>query len=340
MPKSYNHLTRDQRCQLYTLNRSGKPVGKIAEALEVHRSTLYRELRRNKGQKGYRYQQAHAKAIERKKIIAGNRLKMKPLLITLIEQKLRLQWSPEQISGWLKRRAKSISHESIYRHVWKDKRQGGDLYKELRHHGKKYNKRGSGKAGRGCIPGRVDISNRPAVVDEKSRLGDWELDTIIGRKHKGAIVSMVERYSKLTRLAKVRRKTAFEVKEALVYKLDDVTDCVHTMTSDNGKEFACHIELASRLGAQMYFARPYHSWERGLNEHTNGLVRQYLPKNKRLDTVTQARVDEIENLLNNRPRKVLQFLTPIEVFNQRRMESALSHFEVEKAKPKNRIWRS
>jgi transposase, IS30 family len=324
MPKGYHHLTRDQRCQLYTLNSSGKSTGNIAEVLGVHRSTLYRELSRNKGQKGYRYQQAHGKALERKKVLASNKLKMKPELIALIENKLRLQWSPEQISGWLKRcnSDEAVSHESIYRHVWKDKRQGGNLYQELRHHGKKYNKRGSSKAGRGCIPGRIDIADRPAIVDKKSRLGDWELDTIIGREHKGAIVSMVERYSKLTRLAKIRQKTALEVKDALVYKLGDVTDCVHTMTSDNGKEFACHLEIAYRLGAQMYFARPYHSWERGLNEHTNGLVRQYLPKHERLDTVTQERVDEIENLLNNRPRKVLQFRTPIEVFNQRRIESA------------------
>jgi len=152
-------------------------------------------------------------------------------------------------------------------------------------------------------------------------LGDWELDTIVGSGHKGAVVSMVERHSKLTRLAKVKRKTALEVKEALVHSLHDVADSVLTLTSDNGKEFACHQEIAAQLGASMYFARPYHSWERGLNEHTNGLVRQYLPKHERLDDVTNEVIEEIENLLNNRPRKVLQFRTPIEVFNQRRTES-------------------
>jgi IS30 family transposase len=187
MPKGYHHLTRDQRCQLYTLNGSEKSTSHTAIILGVHRSTLYRELSCNKGQKGYKYLQANEKALERKKVVAGNRLRMKPGLITLIDNKLRLQWSPEQISGWLKRcnGDVAVSHESIYRHVWKDKRQGGDLYKELRHHGKKYNKRGSGKAGRGCIPGRIDISERPAIVEEKSRLGDWEIDTIIGKEHKG-----------------------------------------------------------------------------------------------------------------------------------------------------------
>ena len=323
MPKGYHHLTRDQRCQLYTLNGSGESTTNTAEVLGVHRSTLYRELSRNKGQRGYRYQQAHEKALERKKVVSGNRLKMTPELIILIESKLRLQWSPEQISGWLKRRNsnEAVSHESIYRHIWRDKQENGDLYRELRHHGKKYNKRGSGKSGRGCIPRRIDIAERPAIVEEKNRLGDWEIDTIIGKGHKGAVVSMVERHSKLTLLAPVFRKTAQEVEEALTSKLGDVADCVLTITADNGKEFANHEAVTAKLGATVYFARPYHSWERGLNEHTNGLVRQYLPKYQRLDGVTHEIAKGIENLLNNRPRKVLQFRTPIEVFNQRRTES-------------------
>jgi IS30 family transposase len=210
MPKGYHHLTRDQRCQLYTLKGTGKSRGYIAATLGVHRSTIYRELSRNTGQKGYRYQQADKEASERKKISVQNNLKMTLKMINIIEEKLRLQWSPEQISGWLGTREldEVVSHETIYKHVWKDKQQGGCLYKELRHNGKKYHKRGSGKAGRGCIPGRIDISERPMIVEEKSRLGDWEIDTIIGVEHKGAVVSMVERHSKLTLLAQVSRKTA------------------------------------------------------------------------------------------------------------------------------------
>lgn len=325
MPKGYHHLTRDQRCQLYVLNSSGKSTNNMAEILGVHQSTIYRELSHNKGRKGYAYQQAHKNALEGKKTSAGNRLKMTVESITLIEDKLRLQWSPEQISGWMKLHYgdKAVSHETIYRHVWKDKRQGGYLYKELRHHGKKYNKRGRGKAGRGCIPGRIDIGERPAIVGEKSRLGDWEVDTIIGKEHKGAVVSMVERHSKLTLLAQVSRKTAREVAKALTSKLGEVADCVLTITADNGKEFANHKGVTAKLGATVYFARPYCSWERGLNEHTNGLVRQYLPKCQRLDEVTQEVVEEIEKLLNNRPRKVLHFRTPIEVFNECRLKSAV-----------------
>jgi IS30 family transposase len=323
MPKGYHHLTKDRRCQLHALKNSGKPVPKIAKQIGVNRSSVYRELERNRGQQEYTYQEAQEKASERKRAVAYQRRKMTAERIASIEEKLRLQWSPEQISGWFKLQpgGQTVSHETIYKHIWENKRQGGSLYTQLRHHGKKYNKRGSGKAGRGCIPGRVDSAERPAIVDEKSRVGDWELDTIIGREHKGAIVSMVDRHTKLTYLVKVNRKTAQEVREALIGRLSDIADCVHTLTSDNGKEFACHQEIALQLGASMYFARPYHSWERGLNEHTNGLVRQYLPKHERLDVVTHETVREIENLLNNRPRKVLQFRTPIEVFNQCRIES-------------------
>jgi len=323
MPKGYHHLTKDKRCQLGTLKDSGESTERIAKKLEVHKSTLYRELARNQGLKGYRFQEAHKIAYERKNTVVNNGLKMTNELITIIESKLKLQWSPEQISGWLKKNheKKSVSYETIYKHVWKDKLNGGSLYKELRHHGKKYNKRGSGKGGRGCIPGRVDISERPLIVEEKNRIGDWEIDTIIGKEHKGAIVSMVDRHSKLTLLSQVPRKTAQEVEEALTNRLDEVADSVLTLTADNGKEFANHQAIAEKLGATIYFARPYHSWERGLNEHTNGLVRQYLPKGKRLDAVTNDTVREIENLFNNRPRKVLQFRTPMEVFNERRTQS-------------------
>ncbi len=183
MPEGYHHLTRDQRCQLCTVKNSGESTGNIAVILGVHRATLYRELSRNKGQKGCRFQQAHGEAFERKKFPVHNNLKMTPKLITAIEDKLRLQWSPVQISGWLTRHNsnEAVSHESIYKHVWRDKQQGGNLYKELRHHGKKYNKRGSRKSGRGCIPGRIDISERAAIVEENSRLGDWKIDAIIGK---------------------------------------------------------------------------------------------------------------------------------------------------------------
>lgn len=323
MPRGYHHLTRDQRCQLATLKNSEKSVDGIAMQLNVDRSTIYRELARNRGEAGYEYQQAHEKAVKRQRAnLHGNALKMTPAVIAVIESKLKLQWSPVQIFGWLKRQNAhmAVSHETIYRYIWRDKQEGGSLYKELRHHGKKYNKRSSDKAGRGCIPGRIDISERPAIVEEKSRIGDWEIDTIIGSKHRGVIVSMVDRHSKLTLLAKASHKTAQEVQEALTRRLSEIADCVLTITADNGREFTNHQEITKKLGATVYFARPYHSWERGLNEHTNGLVRQYLPKYERLDLVTNEDVIRIEELLNNRPRKILQFRTPLEVFNAQRAE--------------------
>ena len=181
-------------------------------------------------------------------------------MIVLIEEKLGLQWSPVQISGWLKKHfEKNVSHETIYKYIWKDKRLGGFLYKEIRHAGKKYNKRSKGTAGRGCIPNRIDIKERPLIVEGKMRLGDWELDTIIGTNQSGAIVSMVERTSKLTKLVKVPRKTSEYVNAALVDKLKPMEQFVFTLTSDNGKEFAGHEVVSKELGASFYFATPYHS---------------------------------------------------------------------------------
>ena len=169
---------------------------------------------------------------------------------------------------------------TIYRHIWKDKSSGGSLYKHLRHSGKKYNKRSSVAAGRGHIPNCVDIDERPKIVEQKTRIGDWEGDTIIGAKHQGAIVSLVDCCSKFTVLKKIDRKTAKAFTKAAVEKLGGLSLLllVITITLDNGKEFADHVTIADKLGAKVYFAKPYHAWERGLNEHTNGLIRQYFQK--------------------------------------------------------------
>lgn len=323
MPKGYHHLTYEQRCQLHALKESGNSIIKITEIMRVHRSSIYRELKRNSVGSEYRYNEAHERAVKRRYASSKQKIKMTSELLTIIEEKFTLQWSPEQISGWLKRYwgLRGVSHETIYQHVWRDKEKGGTLYQELRHNGKKYNKRRSGKAGRGCIPGRIDIGERPSIVDEKSRIGDWEIDTITGKEHKGAIVSMVERHSKLTLLAKVDRKTAQEVEEALTAKLSRIKNYVLTLTADNGKEFANHKIVSEKLDAHFYFARPYHPWERGLNEHTNGLIRQYLPKTAHLNEVSAEKIQKIQNLLNNRPRKALRFLTPMEAFHLREAAS-------------------
>jgi len=241
---------------------------------------------------------------------------MRPELRDRIVKGIKEGWSPEQVSGYLKLEGALISHESVYKIIREDKAAGGKLYKDLRHRGKRYKKRLNGKkAGRGCIPGRVDISERPEIVEKKIRIGDWESDTIIGAKNQGVILSTVDRYSKFVLLKNLGQKYAGGVVEAFDEMMKGLI--VHTMTFDNGKEFAGHEKIASILNASCYFARPYHSWERGLNEHTNGLVRQYIPKSRNLNEVTDEELALIEARLNHRPRKVLGYKTPYEVFYQK-----------------------
>ena len=287
MPKGYHHLTYAQRSQIAILKDRGDSANKIAKALKVRHTTITREISRNSENTTYQQEKAQAKSELRRSSPSRAKKKMKPNVVAQIKQKLELQWSPVQISGFLKKRAiAEISHETIYTYIWKDKQQGGLLYKHLRHHGKKYNKRGHKLAGRGCIIARIDIDQRPQIVEEKSRLGDWELDTIIGAQGEDVLVSMVERASKLTRLVKVNRKTADKVSKALIQTLEPMKAFVKTLTADNGVEFAYHQRVSSRLSAGFYFAKPYHSWERGLNEHTNGLIRQYFPKKTNFAEVT------------------------------------------------------
>ena len=313
MPTGYHHVTRDIRCQIYALKTTNTPLHKLADLVNRDVSTISREINRNTGGRGYRYKQADEKATERRVAASHAPKKLTPALIEIIEKYLLEDWSPDQISGRLRLEGQFISHETIYQHIWKDKRAGGTLYKHLRHNGKKYNKRSSGKAGRGCIPNRVDISERPKIVEKKARIGDWEGDPIIGAKHQGAIVSHVDRLSKFTLLKKIDRKTAELVTKATIEKMSHPLLSVLTITYDNGMEFANHATVSEAFNAKCYFATPYHSWERGLNEHTNGLVRQYLPKSSDFQKVSDQQVQEIEDRLNNRPRKILKYRTPMEV---------------------------
>lgn len=314
MPKAYHHVTREIRSQIYALKANGTSLHKISAIVERDVSTISREIKRNTGGNGYRYKQADAKAIERRANASRTPQKLTPTLVAIIEEKLLEEWSPDQISGRLKeKKIASISHEAIYQHIWRNKRAGGALYKRLRHNGKKYNKRSSGKAGRGCIPNRVDITERPQIVEQKVRIGDWEGDTVISAVSKTAILTVVDRHSKFTRIKKLGRKTAENVRTAMKEVMSSLPYPVLTVTYDNGMEFAAHQDIAADLNAQCYFAAPYHSWERGLNEHTNGLIRQYLPKSVDFKDVTDDEIQAIEDRLNNRPRKSLGYQTPMEV---------------------------
>ena len=317
MMRTYQQLTYEQRCQISALMKSGCSQRKIAKTIGTTQSTVSRELERNTGARGYRHKQAQEKTQQRR-AKAVQRTKMTPVMIKTIESKLRIEWSPEQISGWLLNREELISHESIYLHIWADKQAGGGLYTHLRRQGKKYDKRRNGKSTRGQIKNRFSIDDRPKVVDDKSRIGDWEIDTVIGKGHSGALVTIVERVTKLTVSSRVNSKSATGVTQATIALLKPFEDVVHTITADNGKEFAYHEEISKALSADVYFAHPYSSWERGLNENTNGLLRQYFPKNTDFKKVEQIEVRRAVRRLNSRPRKDLDFKTPAQLMDEHR----------------------
>lgn len=308
--RTYHQLTQAQRYQIYALRKTNHTLAEIATVIGVHKSSVSRELRRNRGQRGYRPQQAHEWAL-------GRRSKAAPRITaqswTLVEQLLRQDWSPEQISGRLnKEQGLRISHEWIYQHVLADKRTGGELYKHLRCQ-KKRRKRYGTYDRRGKLPNCRSIEERPALVNARKRLGDWEADTIIGRKHQQAMVTLTERKSRFTFVGKVKQRTAKAVRKQVCSLLLPIQDKVHTLTSDHGKEFADHERIAETLHLKFYFAHPYAAWERGTNENTNGLLRQYFPKNCDFQTVSNKQVDQAMSRLNCRPRKSLRFKTPFEV---------------------------
>ena len=309
---SYQQLTQQQRYQIYAGRGAGWSQNRIAHEIGSHPSTISRELKRNRGQCGYRPQQADKMAQARRQQKRKERLTAADWLTmaALLEQ----EWSPEQISGSLKAADQlRVSHEWIYQHVYADKAAGGKLHFHLRCQ-KLRRKRYGKNDHRGQLPNRRSIDERPAIVAEKTRLGDWEADTIIGKNHQQALVSLVDRKSKFCLLAKVTANTAAAVATAICRLLRRHRHKVHTITSDNGREFAAHEKIASKLQADFFFAHPYCSWERGLNENTNGLVRQYCPKGSDFSGITDGDLDFVMKRLNNRPRKTLGFKNPNQIF--------------------------
>lgn len=313
---NYTQLTRGQRYQIYALMKAKQNQSQIAAVVGCHKSTISRELRRNRGLKGYRPYQADEQAYDRQCQAYRSRIAWETW--QQVERLLRQDWSPEQIAGRLKlEQQPTVSHECIYLYVYAEKRRGGTLHRHLRSQ-KKQRKRYSGRFRRGQIPNRTSIDERPQIVARKGRFGDWEVDTIVGARHKGGILSAVERKSKLVRLRKLATKGAAEMKDNTIDLLAPLAARVHTITVDNGKEFCEHQLIAAGLQARIYFAHPYSSWERGLNENTNGLVRQYFPKKYEFARISDKDLQQVEDLLNNRPRKTLGYRTPNEVsFKQR-----------------------
>ncbi len=316
----YKHLTENERYQIDELLREGFSQHSIAKALGRSPSTLSRELRRNKGERGWRPRQAQIKAITRL-VVRGSTNAKRASEAAWEDAKYHLQhdqWSPEQIAGRLAHEGQAtISHETIYQRILVDKKSGGVLYTHLRCKKKRKKRYGSARSLRGAIPNRVDIDQRPAIVESRKRIGDWEGDTVIGSHSGGAVIaSMVERKSRFTCLAKAKNKTTQEVIDSITRRMLPIAQFVNTVTLDNGKEFSQHHRISTALGADVYFAKPYQSWQRGLNENTNGLVRQYFPKRIPFDSITDDELQRVENKMNHRPRKCLNYRTPFEVFNK------------------------
>ena len=310
----YHRLTQQERYQIYALLKEGLSLSAIAKNIGKDKSTISRELQRNKGKKGYRPKQAQE--LSQRRVSSKIRpTHLKEQQINYIKEKIQLKWSPEQISGRMRLDGlPSVSHETIYRYLQRDKENGGALYLHLRHKHKRYKKRYGSNDRRGQIPNKVSIEERPSVVDDKKRIGDVEIDLIIGHHHKQALVTVVDRKSKFTLIKKITHKQSSLVEVALIEMLLPIKQWLHTITSDNGKEFATHESVATCLNADFYFCHPYSSWERGLNENTNGLIRQFFPKGSEFTHITQAQIMEAQNNLNYRPRKSLGYKTPAEVF--------------------------
>ena len=308
----YTQLTREERYQISALKAAGHDQVEIAKVIGRHKSTVSRELTRNRGLRGYRPKQADNLAVNRRQDKSTHRIV--PESWSRVELLLREYWSPEQISRWLRYEENiNVSPEWIYQYILRDKQSGGALYKYLRCQ-KQRKKRYGAQDRRGQLKGRVSIDERPEIVNQRSRIGDWEADTVIGKQGGSVLVTLVERKTRLTVIGKAPNRTAQEVTAVIVKRLMPLAAQVKTLTYDNGKEFASHQQIDKELTSNGYFAHPYHSWERGLNENTNGLIRQFFPKGKDLVEITDAQIQEVMDKLNNRPRKCLGFKTPNQIF--------------------------
>ena len=312
----YKQLTLEKRYHISTLIKEGYNQRNIALKVGVHPSTICREFKRSQKTKKETYipEILHIEA-KINHIKKAKRSSITKQIEKYIRTKLKEDWSPEQIVGRMQRDTDySISHETIYKFIYTNKSNGGKLYKHLRHKNKKYHQRNNEYNKRGKIKDRISIDRRAKIVNKKSRIGDWEIDTVIGKNHKGALVTIVDKASKFTLIKKVYSKRADIVTQATVDLLHPLKAFTLTITADNGKEFAYHKTISQALDTKFYFCDPYSSWQRGLNEHTNGLIRQYIPKKSEFENISKEEIATIANKLNHRPRKSLGYKTPFEVF--------------------------
>lgn len=311
---NYKQLTSEERYQIYALMKAGLTQKKIATLINRCASTISREVKRNKGLKGYRPKQAHEFSKVRAKKAYKHR-KITPLVTSWIIELLQRDFTPEQIAGRLAMEKNiSLHHETIYRLIYRDKADGGVLYKCLPRASKRYRKRYGSYDKRGQIVNRVSIEERPVIVDEQSRIGDWEGDTVLGLGRRNAFITLVERKTLYTVCCRIESKHAEITADALIKSIEHLKEQVLTITFDNGKEFAAHERISEMLDADIYFAHAYSSWERGINENTNGLIRRYFPKGTDFMSLSESEIQEVIYKLNHRPRKTRGFKTPHELF--------------------------
>lgn len=306
------HLTSIQRNQIEVLLQTGTPIKVISQLLDTHKSTIYREIKRNK-RRSYTAVYAQQLSTERKERFARKR-KLTPQMKKLIIEKMtKEQWSPKQIVGFSKvNNIPMVSHETIYKLIRRDKKDGGLLWTHTRHRLKHRKRPVSGRQVN--IKNKVSIDLRPAIVDARQRYGDWEIDTIVGENGKGAILTITERKTGFLLMEKMKYdKQAAGLASAAIRMLFAYRDTVHTITSDNGSEFAGHELIAKKLKAGFYFAHPYSSWERGLNEYTNKLIRQYVIKGSNFELYDDDFIRLVQNKINRRPREKLNFQTPSKI---------------------------
>ncbi len=311
MQTAYRRLRQSDRATIHRLLKQGKSQKEMAAAIGFSESAVSREIKRNSGQRGYRALQAGRLAAQRR-VTQRRRRRMTGETAELVEQCLRRRHSPVQITGSLRELGRyAPSHETIYRYIARDRKAGGDLHSFLRiNNGRRRRRRVKARRGSERIPGRVGLEKRPASVETRRYYGDWEGDLVEGAGGSGFILTIAERKSRFTLFERLTDKSSAAVTEAMVRLLRWLK--VRTLTFDNGLEFAGHLEVARELGAKSYFCAPYHSWEKGLVENHNGLLRQYYPKGSSFADIDAAGLRAVEDEINERPREVLGFRTPFD----------------------------
>jgi IS30 family transposase len=320
----YQHLNERQRYEIKAYLKCNKSQKFIVEQLGVSESCISRELKRNKHKRGtYNPQKAQESANIRKERFCNNRRFTKVVNDFIDEKLTQEQWSPEQIVGYCnKHNINMVSIERIYQYIRQDKKNGGKLYLQLRHQLKHRKRPVSGK--KEVIKNKKSIDNRPEIVLTNQEFGHYEIDLIIGAEGKGAILTIVERKTKFLFMEKLKGKNAKELAKSMVNKLLPYKNSIKTITSDNGTEFAEHQYISHKLGCDFYFAHPYSSWERGLNENTNGLIRQYIPKGTYFEKVSKENIKQYQHKINRRPRLTLDFEEPKNLFYKFVNEIALA----------------